>query len=348
MRIVHIIYCMKIGGAQTMLTDIINEQCKTDEVHLIIINDYDVELLSEISPQVFVHKINRPKGSKNPFHFFKLNLLLLAINSDVIHSHDASIIRILFVKKNTPKFLTVHDTGLKIDYYNLYNRIISISDAVYIDIKKRANIDSIIIKNGIVVDNIHFLKHPLNKVRNVFKIVQVSRLSIPKKGQDILIKAVSLLVQKGYHIQLDFIGIGESEQYLKQLVRSENIESNVNFLGLKYRKYIYENLCQYDLFVQPSRNEGFGLTVAEAVASGIPVLVSNIEGPLEIIDKGNYGYFFQSNNIVDCANAIEKIILNTNPLDSIKNREYVKEKFNIEFTVRDYKSAYNLCLHNIK
>ena len=40
MKILHMIYCMGVGGAQTMLVDIMNEQCQNDEVHLIVINNY--------------------------------------------------------------------------------------------------------------------------------------------------------------------------------------------------------------------------------------------------------------------------------------------------------------------
>ena len=86
MKIVHVIYCMGIGGAQTMLVDIMNEQCQKDEVHLIIINnDYSDSLLKEIDKKVHIHKVDRPKGSKNPYYIIKLNILLLKINPNVIH-----------------------------------------------------------------------------------------------------------------------------------------------------------------------------------------------------------------------------------------------------------------------
>lgn len=54
----------------------------------------------------------------------------------------------------------------------------------------------------------------------------------------------------------------------------------------KNQEWIYHNLCNFDLFIQPSRFEGFGLTVAEAIAAKVTVLVSNIQGPMEIIDDG--------------------------------------------------------------
>ena len=53
-----------------------------------------------------------------------------------------------------------------------------------------------------------------------------------------------------------------------------NLEKHVRFLGNQSREYVYSHLKDYDLFVQPSRFEGFGLTVAEAMAACVPVLVT--------------------------------------------------------------------------
>lgn len=341
MKVTHIIYCMGIGGAQTMLVDIMNEQCQNDEVHLIVINNnYSDNLLKEINNKVHIHKINRPQGSRNPYYILKLNILLLKINPDVVHSHDSSIIKLLPLVK-TPKIITIHDTGLDTKSIKKYGSVVSISDAVHNDLKYRANIDSTIIVNGIVVKNISYrnfnLETPLNRP---YKIVQVSRLSIPKKGQDILIRAVSMLIKKQYNIELAFIGDGASRKELEKLAEDENISVNVHFLGLQNRNYIYSQLCKYDLFVQPSRNEGFGLTVAEAIASGIPVLVSDIEGPMEIIEKGKYGFYFKNDNVKSCANTIEFILNNVTTINSSNNRQHILELYDIKNTVEQYNKVY--------
>lgn len=344
MKILHMIYCMGVGGAQTMLVDIMNEQCQNDEVHLIVINNYYSDnLLKEINNKVHIHKINRPQGSKNLYYILKLNILLLKINPNVVHSHDSSIIKLLFI--NAPKIITIHDTGLETTSLQKYNSVVSISDAVHQDLKHRANIDSTIIENGIVVKNIRYRKFALETPLNrPYKIVQVSRLSLPKKGQDILIRATSILIKKRYNIELTFIGDGESRKELEKLAEDENINSNVRFLGVQNRNYIYSELCKYDLFVQPSRNEGFGLTVAEAIASGIPVLVSDIEGPMEIIEKGKYGFYFKNDNVQSCANAIEFILNNITTINSSSNRQHILELYDIRNTVEQYNKVYKKLL----
>ncbi len=52
--------------------------------------------------------------------------------------------------------------------------------------------------------------------------------------------------------------------------------------------------------VQPSRNEGFGLTVVESMLLSTPVLVSSDTGAAEVIENGKYGYIFNTKNEVDC------------------------------------------------
>ena len=77
---------------------------------------------------------------------------------------------------------------------------------------------------------------------------------------------------------------------------------------VKTQEFIYNHLCDYDLFVQPSRYEGFGITVAEAMAAKLPVLVSDIEGPMEIIGYGKYGMYFESENVDDLAEKLRNIL----------------------------------------
>lgn len=76
-KIVHCICSFNVGGAETMLVDIMNEQVLKYEVTLVILNDsYSQSLLDKLVPAVKIVKINRPSGSRNPWYIASLNYRL--------------------------------------------------------------------------------------------------------------------------------------------------------------------------------------------------------------------------------------------------------------------------------
>lgn len=171
------------------------------------------------------------------------------------------------------------------------------------------------------------------------RLIQVSRLDYKKKGQDLLIKAVAEL--NGL-IEVDFIGDGESLAYLNGLSRSLDTERYVHFLGKKPQSFISENLQNYDLFVQPSRYEGFGLTVAEAMAAQLPVLVTEGEGPAEITCNEKYGWTFKNGDVDDLVNKIVCIQrLYSEAMDKAeKAKQYVCNNYDVSVTARKYLEEY--------
>jgi len=348
MNITHIIFSLQIGGAENIMIDIINKQISLEHtLNLIIINnEINHDILKTIDKRVNIVFINRPENNKNPFYILKLYFEILKLKTDIIHSHSLPIGKILSLLK-IKKVLTVHDTGKANYLLNYYDLVFAISKAVKKDIDSDTDINSVIVYNGIEVDSI--LSKQINKSNNinkVYKIVQISRLRHHKKGQDLLINALNLIKMKNpeIHIQCDFIGEGPSSDYLLNLVRELSLEDRVNFLGAKSRGDIYNNLFEYDLLVQPSRFEGFGLTVIEAMIANIPVLVSNIEGPLELINNDEFGYSFESENIDDLANKILNIKENKN-LNKIDNAyNYAKSSFDITNTSIMYLNYYNKIL----
>ena len=343
MKIAHLIFSFDTGGTETMLVDIMNEQVKTENVNLFIINkSINDEILRNIDNQVKVVKINRTQSSKNPFPILKLNYLLNKLNPDIIHCHNNNAIDTLMLPSIRKKaVLTIHDTQINYPRFNKYKKRFVISNAVMQDIQERYKLKSTLVYNGIRIDDLKILEKK-KQIHNAFRIVQVGRLLHEKKGQDLLLRAISLLKDK--NIFIDFIGDGISMSYLKQLVNELELNDSVTFLGQKDRSYIYQHLCEYDLLVQPSLFEGFGLTVAEGMAAKIPVLVSDIEGPMEVIGDGMYGYHFKTQDVDDLAFKLNEIIENydkeefRNIVDSVY--EYVKEKFEIKQTAQKYIQEY--------
>lgn len=345
MRITHIIFSFTTGGAETMLADIVGHQADDAEVDIIIINKfYDEDLVRKVSKQVTVYLINRTVNSKNPLPIIRLNILLFKIKPDAIHCHSHNIIPLLLPQLKKRAVLTVHALSVKTKYFKQYKKLFAISQVVKEDIFKRTDIHAILVYNGICLAKIDPKGEETES--GIFRIVLVSRLLHTKKGQHLAIAALHILRDRGFtNIQLDLIGTGNSEQFLKELTIKHGLTEHVNFLGLKDRDYIYSHLKDYDLLIQPSLYEGFGLTVAEGMAAKVPVLVSDIDGPMEIIENGKYGFHFEVGNAEKLAEQLQYILSNYNSeqMEHIVEEAYkhVKENFEIADTVSNYNKNYN-------
>jgi len=345
MKILHLIFSLNIGGAETMLVDILDQQVKSGrELFLIVVNkSVSYKLLYRINKKIKIILLNRPESSRNPYWYVLLNYWLVSLKPDIIHCHNETLIKFILPIFHKKSVLTIHDIGIEFKNYGYYKKLFSISHTVKNDILERYNIDSNVIYNGIETKKIETKKR--YNANLLFRIIIVSRLQHEKKGQHIVLEALSILKKKGINkIHLDFIGSGKSESYLKSMTERLGLEQQVSFLGLQDREYIYSHLKDYELLIQPSIYEGFGLTIIEAVAAGLPVLVSACDGPLELMKELNTGYMFNKGDAKDCAEKIGKIMLEYGTYKMLQNIEQnknkVKENFDISFTANEYLQNY--------
>lgn len=339
MRIVHLNWSLGTGGTETMMVDIANEQARLGhDVSIVCLNDLIFKPICEkVSSGVKFYCLNRKPKSKGLIAVIKMNLLLYKLKPDILHVHPNSLIRL--VKFGSYKTIrTIHSTQGDGKDSHLFSQLCFISEGVRQHSIKQGY-DGTVVYNGIVCDSIK-QKQKYNTTPKILRIVQIGRLE-DFKGQYILLKAIAKLKAKGFNrYHVDFIGEGPFESNLKKLVRQLDLSDEVNFLGLRDRNYVYEHICDYDLFVQPSTSEGFGLTIAEAMAACVPVITSNLDGPMEVIDHGRFGLYFESGN----PDALASILYDFNPLDlpyDIEGaREYVYDNFSIQRTAARYIDIY--------
>lgn len=343
MKIVHLIWSFNIGGAETMLANIASEQARMGkQVSLIIINDsYDRELVESVNKKVNIKLLGRKPGSKSPLPIIRLNILLLLARPTVVHCHVASIINYLFKPLYKKTVLTMHTTGINHTHKTLskYSKVFAISDSVRIVLKEKYNIDATTIMNGVVFNKIASAKHkPGGKA---FKIVSIGRLVDNIKGHSTLIKAVGQ-ISESTSICVDIIGDGPDMSTLCSLCQELQLEERVHLLGSKSQAYIQTHLCEYDLLVQPSFIEGFGLTIVEAMAAKVPVLVSDIDGTSEVVCNGKYGVCFKVGDHYDLAEKIIEIIDNIDQHKRMAEEayEYAMERYSLTSTARKYINNY--------
>ncbi|GGG12471.1 glycosyltransferase [Pontibacter amylolyticus] len=346
MKIAHCIFGLQTGGAEILTLELVNRMCVNNDVVLIIVNnDWNNEILKLINPKIKLYLIQRPIGSHNPLYLLSLNILLYKLKPDIVHCHDSKMGKLIKVKG--PKIIyTIHAMGIPVDFYHHYDLVVAISDAVYNDVIAKCSGSIKTIYNGI---NFQAFRRRISYILaddGPFKLVQVSRLNYQNKGQDILLHAVSKL-RKEHKINLsvDFIGKGESLSYLKGLCQELGIQKSVNFNGEKKREWLYSNLSDYHLLVQPSRYEGFGLTILEGLAAGIPVLTSDIDGPEEIIRKTAGGLLFTSGDVQSCVDAIIRIF---NMYKANKIQEFISRTVDLNQTEYSLNSCVNNYLHEYR
>ncbi len=245
MRIVHLIWSLNIGGAETMLVDIANEQSLTEKVVVFIGNsDLDRALLARLSPRVEVKLLGRKPGGRNPLYILNMYWILKRLNPDIIHAHLENFVKIISFL-NVPRVLTVHDTGIKLTRASSkYDMIFCISDAVKSDLYKRyPGISTTTVYNGINISSIIEKSRSNDKT---FRIVQVSRLDHKKKGQDTLLRAlasVNAVVGFG-NVTVDFIGDGESKEYLVSLAKELAVDEWCRFFRATLEKLCIRKLVQ--------------------------------------------------------------------------------------------------------
>jgi glycosyltransferase involved in cell wall biosynthesis len=105
-------------------------------------------------------------------------------------------------------------------------------------------------------------------------IVTVARM-VPPKGYDIAVETAHYLKEMGIPFRWYFIGSGSEKQHILDMIVNYHLQNDVILLGLKTNPYPYMKLC--DVYVQSSRFEGFGLTIAEAKILGKPVVSTNFK-----------------------------------------------------------------------
>lgn len=118
------------------------------------------------------------------------------------------------------------------------------------------------------------------------RLLTVGRLS-QEKGQDQCIEAVARLHKDGYKIRWYAVGEGKWRAHCEQLAKSLGIEKECIFLGSKLNPYPYMKEC--DIYIQPSRHEGYCITLAEAKCFGSPIVTTDFTGAREQIEPYETG-----------------------------------------------------------
>ena len=163
------------------------------------------------------------------------------------------------------------------------------------------------------------------------------------KNNSVIISALAKCKNKNIHYIL--CGVGPLEEQLKNQAEKLELQDRVHFLG--YRTDIKELFAAADVFVMPSFREGLSRSIMEAMASGLPCIVSKIRGNVDLIIEGEGGFLCSPTSAEAFAEAIDNFCSNSEFKEKMRafNLEYVKN-FEISVVEKEIEKIYNEVFNN--
>ncbi|HBV14170.1 glycosyltransferase [Chryseobacterium carnipullorum] len=318
MKILQVIGGLGTGGAEKLLVDSIPLMTeKGNEVDLLLLNGTKTPFLEILERNKACRIFSLGKSFYNPLYIFKMIPYLKKY--DMVHVHLFPALYFVAVAKwlstsNTKIIFTEHNTEnrrmndikfrlLEKAIYKAYSRVICISSKVKERLANILNIDSnklVLIENGV---NVGEIKNVTKANRKSFNYNHDDMLLImiaafrKQKDQDTIIKALKKLPS---NYKLLLVGDGERRDHIVELVSELALSDRVSFLG--QRTDVYSLLKMSDIAILSSHWEGFGLAAVESMASGIPLLASDVDGLSQVVENG--GVLFEKGNVDDLVNKI--------------------------------------------
>jgi len=165
-----------------------------------------------------------------------------------------------------------------------------------------------------------------------------------KKGIDVLLEAFALYRGSGGCWNLEIGGDGPLRQQLMQQVVRLHLEESVRFLGQLTRGQVREVMWSASAFVLPSRVETFGIVVAEALATGLPVIATKCGGPENILTPDD-GLLVEPDDQLGLANALATMARATSSYVVEDLRERCVKRFGSVEVGRRLLDAYTQIVH---
>jgi glycosyltransferase involved in cell wall biosynthesis len=126
---------------------------------------------------------------------------------------------------------------------------------------------------------------------------------IERKGVDLLIRAFAQISDQVPELHLHFIGTGPGLKDFMEMIPF-GLRHRIHFLGFQQTDAIPKIFAAADVFVLPSRHDGWGVVVNEALGSGLPIIVSDRVGARDLVENGGNGFITTAGDVDSLANAL--------------------------------------------
>jgi L-malate glycosyltransferase len=371
-RILFLHSASKIGGGNKVLLGLLEGLDRSRFQPLSLIPEpgpLEQELRSRDTPYVVVDY--RP-GSWTHFSmakaFLRIRYLCLRHRINLIHANDPATYRAasLAAPPGIPRMCTVHHPGQTRESlewaFRRHPSLVTtpshfmrqqVKDCVDAPINRRIEVvwNSIDTDWFRPTDDTPALKRRLGLDPGGFDLTIVAAVS-PHKGHRCFLRAARLVLNSHPRTSFHIIGgagprHAEYVASLRQLAAELGIEQRIRFWGFIEDKLARDLLQASDLFLLPTREEGFGLSIAEAQACQVPVLTSAMQPIDEVVDDGRTGYLLDPEDHVSFA---QKAIELLDSADArlkmgLAGRTWVIERFGRRSYIERVESLYTRLFH---
>lgn len=274
-----------------------------------------------------ISKVELPYGGgKNYFlNFLSLRNLCKKIKPDVIHVHYATGFGLLATLASVhPIVISCYGSDIfdfpqknKLNYLLLRYILRNAEGLQSTSIVMSNEIKSIIKESGQVIDIIPFGIN-LHKFKPIYRpkeshrpIVGFIKSLYPVYDVPLLINAFNIVLKEmKYKPLLKIVGGGPMLDELQCMVKDLKIEENVSFVGRIPNEDIPDMLNTFDVLVNSSKEESFGVNLLEAMACQVPVISTDCVGPKEVLEEGKCGILLKDRSPKTMADAIINILNN--------------------------------------
>ncbi|PKM55427.1 MAG: hypothetical protein CVV00_03970 [Firmicutes bacterium HGW-Firmicutes-5] len=321
LKILQFVPKLELAGAEIMIENLA-KQLKKDSYDVKVVSLYTYQ--SAITNRLEAEGIQVLYMDKKPKFDFKLFISLFKLikkeKPDVVHTHlyilpyVMPIAQLLGVKKRVH---TIHNIAIKENgsmirkvnkfFYHVCKVVpVSISPMVKDTIIKEYGLkDEVVpmIYNGIQLERCK-PKTNYDTRDSKVSLLHIGRFCEQKNHKG-LIEGFRILRESNKNIELKLMGSGDYEEDIKKLVKSYHLEDCVEFLGLKSNVYKYIN--EADIFVLPSLWEGMPITLIEAMATGMPIVATDVGGISDMITHDESGLVVKT-QVEDLVEALDRLI----------------------------------------
>ena len=364
-HIAHIVYRLDFGGMENGLVNLINRLAADRYLHTIICLTEATEFRRRIErPDVEIVECRKPAGKHFPT-YWRVFRELRRLRPDIVHTRNLGTIDMSWVAWLAMCPGRIHgEHGWSPDdpkgvskKYRLLRRICDPAIGHYVAVSqdiKRWLIDVI----GIAESKVELLHNGVDVMRFTASEAKDSGGSSganklvfgtlgrqePIKGLNVFLAAVRELLEQEpawrEDIQVMMVGDGPEQREYIALREKFGLQDVVDFPGTV--SDVPGLLSSFDFFVQPSLNEGISNTVLEAMASGLPVIATNVGGNPELVRDDHEGKLVPANDSDALRVAIARYVADENlrRRHGHAARKRAKEEFSIDVMVQKYDTLY--------